>query len=84
MFNRARHLERNWRNGVYFVCPVLKGHKGCVSAFDSNGTAILYYGMLNIDLDDILRDSDISFFQKKTLFDSIRPKSETYLSEFVL
>ena len=41
IFNRAEHLLKNWRNSIYYVAPVLKGHKGQVTAFDSNGTVVV-------------------------------------------
>ena len=34
---RSKHLLRNWRNGYYTVGPVLKGHKGRITAFDCDG-----------------------------------------------
>ena len=37
IFNRAEHLLKNWKTGIYFIPPVIKLHKGQVSAFDSNG-----------------------------------------------
>ena len=37
VFNRAEHLMRNWRSGVYFIPPTMKTHNGFVSAFDSDG-----------------------------------------------
>ena len=40
VYNRGEHLKFNWRQGVYFVLPLLKGHKHPVSAFDSNGCLV--------------------------------------------
>jgi hypothetical protein len=37
VFNRGEHLVKNWQRGIYFVVPILKSHKGYVTAFDSNG-----------------------------------------------
>lgn len=40
IYNRAEHLESNWKNGIYFVPPLLKGHKYRITAFDTNGSII--------------------------------------------
>ena len=40
VYNRAEHLLKNWRNGIYAVAPILKGHKGKITAFDSDGLPI--------------------------------------------
>ena len=45
VYNRAEHLIRNWRSGVYVIAPILKGHKGKISAFDSDGLDFLKIGL---------------------------------------
>lgn len=39
---KAKHLIKNWINGHYTVGPILKAHKGRITAFDSDGTHHLF------------------------------------------
>ena len=41
VYNRAEHLIKNWKMGIYSIAPILKGHKGKITAFDSDGTYII-------------------------------------------
>ena len=50
IFNRAQHLEKNWKTVIYFVAPILKGHRGAVSSFDSNGLNTYLLNFLNVHL----------------------------------
>ena len=40
VYNRAAHLAKNWQQGIYSIAPILKGHKGKITAFDSDGSTI--------------------------------------------
>ncbi len=31
---------KNWQQGIYSIAPILKGHKGKITAFDSDGFTI--------------------------------------------
>jgi hypothetical protein len=46
VFNRAEHLLRNWRNGSYYIPPILKAHKGAVSACDANSKIKIFLSFL--------------------------------------
>lgn len=45
---KSVHLIRNWKYGRYAVGPILKGHKGRISAFDSNGKLSYFWSFYEI------------------------------------
>ena len=47
IYNRAEHLIKNWKMGIYSIAPILKGHKGKITAFDSDGLYLYFYLILS-------------------------------------